>query len=110
MVICVPASACPATAPVTFCASTGDAARVERQRPMAMQRAFLRNLRVLLIGSFSPRCSWLWRGHEVVVPLVEVQVAAAPLGFPALQVHRFRTEMLFRRHQLPAVIVVEGDA
>src|SRR3546814_9564328 len=74
-----------------------------------MQSTDLRKLRVLLISS--SRCSWLLlRGYEVVVPLVEVQVAAAPFDFPALQVHRFGTEMGLGRLEGPAVVVVECDA
>src|SRR5690606_484779 len=103
------ASARPATAPVALCASAGARAMDERQTPIAMQSTDLRKLRVLLISS--PRCSWLlWRGYEVVVPLVEVQVAAVPFDFPALQVHRLGTEMGLCRLERPAVVVVEGDA
>src|SRR5690606_8154829 len=81
----------------------------DRQMPIAMQSTDLRNLRVLLISS--PRCSWLlWRGYEVVVPLVAVPVASAPCAFPALQVHRLGAEMGLGRLERPAVVVVEGDA
>src|SRR5690606_9896301 len=55
-------------------------------------------------------CSWLWRGYGVVVPLVEVQVPAAPFGLPALRVDGLGAEGGFRRHERAAVVVVEGDA
>src|SRR5690606_39186991 len=109
MVIWVPAAAWPVTEPVALCASTG-AASDERQTPIAMQSTDLRKLRVVLL-MVSPRwCSWLWRGYEVVVPLVEVQVAAAPFGFAALQVHRLGAVVRLCRHEGTAVVVVEGDA
>src|SRR5690606_21653458 len=47
---------------------------------------------------------------EVVVPLVEVQVAAVPFGFTALEVDRLRAEVGLGRDEVAAVVIVEGDA
>src|SRR6478735_4092111 len=47
---------------------------------------------------------------EVVIPLVEVQVAAAPFGFAALQVDGLGTEEFLRRNEVAAEVVVERDA
>src|SRR5688572_31852808 len=47
---------------------------------------------------------------ERVVPLVEIQIAAAPFDLPPLQVDGLGTEMLLRRRERLAVVVVESDA
>src|SRR5690606_16924273 len=57
-------------------------------------------------------CSWLWQCFEleVVVPLVEIQVAAVPLDLASLQVDGLGSEVRLCRHQRPAIVVVERDA
>src|SRR5262245_52635283 len=47
---------------------------------------------------------------ERVIPLVEVQVAATPFDLATLRVHGVGAEVLLRRHERPAEIVIECDA
>src|SRR4029079_14231640 len=87
--------------------------------PIAMYIALLRML--LFMSSPGPviECQLastcadvLWSADaclERVVPLVEIEIAAAPFDLPALQVDGFGTEMLLRRRERLAVVVVEGD-
>src|SRR5688572_29464897 len=47
---------------------------------------------------------------ELVIPLIEIEVAAAPFDFAALRVDGVGPEMLLGRHEWLAEIVVERDA